>query len=839
MKKTSFTYEGKHALQVAMPVGGIGAGNVSLAGNGALEDFSIRHVPQKSAVPDGWQPAASAFGLVHIRGQQPVTRLLEGPLPVEKIYNFGLNGQGLRRAGYEGMPRFAKSKFEGEFPFGHVHLSDPKLPLAVTLTAFNPYIPLDAKNSGIPCVILEYTFTNRSRRPVEFDFVYNMSSLTTGKTNGWKGEKSQAVPGRGVLFTNDEAANSETFGSSGVWSLGAAPVIKAAWLRGGWFDAMSALWREVDEGRFAANKATVDGQDGRVGGSLLFKGQLKPGASATFPLVFTWYLPNVCWRRGDGNLFDPQDATPYWQPYYAGQWTDAADVAKYVRANYATLRARTLAFKDALFGSTLPREVIDAVSANLGILKSPTALRQKNGNFWGWEGCGVGWGSCDGTCTHVWNYAQVMPHLFPDLERTVREQELLRSMDEHGHVNFRAAIPDGPKRHHYHAAADGQLGGIMKVWREWQISGDNEWLGKMWPAARLSLEFCIGKWDPDRQGALVEPHHNTYDIEFWGPDGMCNTIYLGALSAAALMADATGADADAAEYRRLAAACAKFLDAELFNGEYYYQQVQYKNLRDKSFVEKINTTANDEVTRLLKKEGPKYQYGTGCLSDGVIGAWMALLYGIETPVNRANVRKTLSAIYKHNFRRDLSGHANLQRPGYAIGHEAGLLLCSWPRGGKPTLPFVYSDEVWTGIEYQVAVHLILEGKVREGLELVKTVRGRYDGTARNPYDEYECGSYYARAMASYALLPALSGYRYSAVSKTLWFGPQLPTRPFKVFFSAASGYGTIALTKTTLTVTVLEGALPVNELQLTVGGKTKTLAVNGSAKVGRPLVVKV
>ncbi len=157
------------------------------------------------------------------------------------------------------------------------------------------------------------------------------------------------------------------------------------------------------------------------------------------------------------------------------------------------------------------------------------------------------------------------------------------------------------------------------------------------------------------------------------------------------------------------------------------------------------------MQQLLKREGPKYQYGAGCLSDGVIGAWMAGLYGIDTPLPQKNVKSTLQAIFRNNFKTDLSQHANAQRPGYAMGHEPGLLLCSWPRGGKPTLPFVYSDEVWTGIEYQVASHLIREGYVDEGLTIVKALRSRYDGRTRNPWNEYECGNYYARAMSSLCL----------------------------------------------------------------------------------------
>jgi uncharacterized protein (DUF608 family) len=398
-------------------------------------------------------------------------------------------------------------------------------------------------------------------------------------------------------------------------------------------------------------------------------------------------------------------------------------------------------------------------------------------------------------------------------------------MDENGHVTFRSALPEGPVTHDFHAASDGQLGGIMKVFRDWQISGDMDWLRKMYPLAKRSLDYCIRTWDPDHQGGLFEPHHNTYDIEFWGPDGMCTSIYLGALSAFAQMATALGQTQDAAFYGDLAQRCARFMEQQLFNGEYFQQKVQYLGLRNTSFATMVAQVDDhsSEMQRLLKREGPKYQYGNGCLSDGVIGAGMARIYGIDTPLARENVRKTLQAIFRHNFKTDLSLHANAQRPGYAMGHEPGLLLCTWPLAGKPTLPFVYSDEVWTGIEYQVASHLIAEGFVNEGLSIVKALRSRYDGRIRNPWNEYECGNYYARAMASYALLGVLAGFRYSAVQRTLWFGPQLTIRPFKTFFSTASGFGTIELDRRSLRLQLLEGVLPLEKLVLTDGTQTQTL----------------
>ncbi len=826
------SYSGENATQVAMPLGGIGAGSICLNGYGGLQDFALRTRPETTALPEGFTSASpeAAFAVLHIKGDTTVTKLIEGPFPVFKIFDQGLQGQGLRRGGFEGFPRFAKCTFKGEYPFGEAHLTDPAVPLEVKLLGWNPFIPLDEKNSGIPCVVLEYSLHNTSARPVEYEFSYHLSHLAPGCKPDQAASLNTVIPGKGVFLHNAEEPHAESFGGATLTVIGEAPRIKGMWRRSpGWeFDSLSALWREVATGAFTSNDGSnsVD-TAGRNGASILLAGRLAPGESRTYPILITWHFPN-CYLHDGGTGATPQfngpvgcrtmadQAAPLWRPFYATVWDDAREVALSMETAYASLRERTMKFKDALFASTLPPYVLDAVSANLAILKSPTVLREANGNLWGWEGCFPDSGCCHGSCTHVWNYAQAFPHLYPRLERTLRELELVRSMDERGHVNFRGAIPDGPVGHNGPAAADGQLGGIMKVYRDWQIAGDTDWMKKMYPLVKRSLDYCIRTWDPDHQGALFEPHHNTYDIEFWGADGMCTSIYLGALSAMASMAAVAGNPADETFYADLAKRSAHFMDEQLFNGDYYQQKIQYQGLRDTSFAATV-TQVNDqssEMQQLLKREGPKYQYGSGCLSDGVIGAWMASTYGIETPLAREHVRSSLQAIFTHNFKTDLSEHANAQRPGYAMGREPGLLLCSWPRGGKPTLPFVYSDEVWTGIEYQVASHLIQEGFVTEGLTLVKAMRSRYDGKTRNPWNEYECGNYYARAMASYSLLAALAGFRYSAVEKTFWLAPKLQVRPFNCFFSTASAYGSIELGQKSLRVRVIEGELEIEKLVL-------------------------
>ena len=832
------SFSGDTATQIAMPLGGLGAGCICLNGYGGLQDFSICNHPGTTALPEGYASSKAAFAILHIKGASPVTKLVEGPFPVLKIYDQGLQGEGYRRGGFEGFPRFGKCVFKGEYPFGEAKLSDSAVPLEITLTGWNPFIPLDDKNSGIPCVILEYTLHNNSAQTVEYEFSYHLAHLASGCNGEEAGSRNAVLPGRGVFLYNLEKPHAEGYGSACLIVIGHKPRIKGMWLRSpGWeFDSLSALWREVSTGNFTANEGSneIDTR-GRNGGSLLLEGSLAPGESRTYPILITWHFPNCYLQAGGVGVPEaqgaagcrafPEEKPALWRPYYASQWNDAREIALYIEEHYASLRARTVAFKEALFSSTLPVQVLDAVSANLAILKSPTVLRMESGDLWGWEGCFPDAGCCHGSCTHVWNYAQAFAHLFPQLERTLRKLELEYSMEENGHVTFRSALPEGPVKHDFHAASDGQLGGIMKVFRDWQISGDLDWLRKMYPLAKRSLDYCIRTWDPDHRGGLFEPHHNTYDIEFWGPDGMCTSIYLGALSALAEMARAVGQPGDAVFYGELAQRCARFMEEELFNGEYFQQKVQYQGLRNTSFATRVAQVdeRSSEMQQLLKREGPKYQYGNGCLSDGVIGAWMARIYGIETPLANENVRKTLQAIYKHNFKTDLSQHANAQRPGYAMGHEPGLLLCTWPQGGKPTLPFVYSDEVWTGIEYQVASHLIAEGFVKEGLTIVKALRSRYDGRIRNPWNEYECGNYYARAMASYALLGAIAGFRYSAVQRTLWFGPRLNIRPFKTFFSTASGFGAIVLEAKALRIELIEGELTLERLVLTEGAQTRTM----------------
>jgi len=796
-RRYNAAYRGERLNRVAFPMGGLGAGMICLEGTGALSHVSLRNKPEVYSEP-------CTFAAVCVKGKPNVARVLEGPVPGWKL--FGSPGTGNGAAGTAfGLPRCTGAAFRTRFPFATVSLSDRKLPLQVEVTGWSPFEPGDADNSSLPAAAIEYRFTNGTGEALEAVFSFNAKNFMAGGS-----QAVRAAPGGFILQGEGPKERPWERGAFCASVVDPAAKVNCAWFRGGWWDALTIAWKDIQDGACFDRPPVTEGGPS-PGATIFVPFKLGPGESKTIVLELSWYV-------GDTNLRVGKDAGPEsavtgsHRPWYAGRFADIEAVAKYWRERYDELRGKSQRFSDCFYDSTLPPEVIEAVAANLTILKSPTVLRQTDGRLWCWEGCGDNSGCCHGSCTHVWNYAQAVPHLFPALERTLRETEFGPSQSDAGHQTFRSALPIRPVVHDFHAAADGQLGGIMKVFREWRVSGDTEWLRKLWKKVKESLDYCIETWDPGRKGVVEEPHHNTYDIEFWGPDGMCTSFYLGALAAAVAMGKALGENV--AEYASLLEKGTRYTEKDLFDGEYFIQKIEWKNLRAKNPVE-VKSMVGDyspEARALLEKEGPKYQYGTGCLADGVLGSWLAAVCGVGQILDREKVKSHLKAVHKYNLKPDLSEHANPQRPSYACGAEGGLLICTWPKGGELSLPFVYSNEVWTGIEYQVASHLMLLGMVEEGLEIVRACRDRYDGRIRNPFNEYECGHWYARAMSSYGLLQGLAGAHYDAVDKVLYLEPSI-RGDFRSFFSAAGGYGTVGVKDGKPFFEARSGAVEVRELK--------------------------
>ncbi len=806
-------YTGDYLSRVAFPMGGMGAGMICMEGTGTLSHVSLRNRPEVYNEP-------YIYSAVCIKGKKGnVARVLEGPLPGWKLFGIPGSGNGLGGRTY-GLPRFGKASFKARFPFGMVQLSDDQMPLDVTITGWSPFTPGDPDNSSLPVAALEFHFVNRTWKTVEAVYSFNAKNFMEagGKPYIHKAD-------RGFIF-GQEPSKDKPWEKGDFYARVTDPEAKVncAWFRGGWFDSNTMAWENVKQGK-AFDRPSVSEGGQAPGASIYVPFRLTANQEKTIVLQLSWYVPQTNMRIGEdaknnnkkqqeiascegGKCKIPQ----HYKPWYSSKFEDIYDVMEYWDHHYQGLRDRSRLFRECFYDSTLPAEVIEAVAANLTILKAPTVLRQHDGRLWCFEGCCDSRGCCHGSCTHVWNYAQAMPHLFPSLERTLRETEYFVSQDERGHQAFRTALPIRPTTHNFHAASDGQLGGIMKVHREWRISGDNDWLKKIWPKVKQSMDYCSQTWDPKSKGILEEPHHNTYDIEFWGPEPMCTSFYLGALKAACKMGEALGEDVS--KYQELLEKGQAFVNEQLWNGAYFYQKIQWEGLKapNPTKVQSFHGGYSPEALELLKKEGPKYQYGKGCLSDGVLGVWIAEVCGVGPVLNQEKVAGHLESIHKYNLKHDLSDHVNPQRPTFAADRDGGLLLCTWPKGGKLSLPFVYSNEVWTGIEYQVAAHLIMKGMVEKGLDIVRTARERYDGVIRNPFNEYECGHWYARAMSSYALLQALSGARYDAVEKTLYLEPQIKG-DFRSFLSTATGFGTVGVKGGKPFVDVVHGKIDLEKIE--------------------------
>ncbi len=801
-------YAGDQLDQVAFPMGGIGAGMICLGGTGALTHVSVRDRPVLHNEP-------GIFAAISLGGLGKQARVVEGPVPRWKLYNRSHAASGEGPMGI-GLPRYARASFRPHFPFGRVELDDPAIPLSARITGWSPFEPGDPDNSSLPVAGLEYTFTHNGHEEVDAVFSFNVRNFLPAVTEQWN---PAPVPARSARRTADGfvlyGAAWPSAGQEEAWfSVGCddpEAKVNLAWFRGSFFDAQTIAWRDIEQGAAYERAAPSEGK-APTGATLFVPFHLVPGASRTVRLRLAWYAPRTRLREIAPAPSGPAAPSDHHRPWYAGRFPDVDQLATYWSDNYFELRRRAERFSSAFFDTTLPPEAVEAAAANLCILKSPTLLRQADGRLWGWEGCDESNAQGPGSCTHVWNYAQAMAHLFPSLERTLRQTEFGEGQDGRGHQNFRVALPIQATEHGFHAAADGQLGGILKVHRDWRICGDTDWLRGLWPRVRSSLDYCISTWDPARKGLPEEPQHNTYDILFWGPNGMISSLYAAALKAAADMGTALGEDVKG--YRELHRLAVARTESELFNGEYFQQRVEWKDLRAKVALDGpfYGESYSAEAAALLEREGPQYQYGPGCLSDGVIGSWMALVCGVGPVLDPEKVRSHLGAVHRHNFKSDLTTHANPQRGTYANGSEGGLLLCSWPRGGMPSLPFVYAHEVWTGIEYQAASHMIMMGLVGEGIEVVRACRARYDGRVRNPFDEYEWGHWYARAMASYALLQALSGARFDAVDGILHLEPAVPG-DFRGFLSTATGYGTVGVSDGKPFISVTAGKIAVKEIR--------------------------
>ena len=812
-------YVGQYTKEISFPLGGIGTGSIGLGGDGRLIDWEIFNKPSKGSI-NGY----THFAIRAIQGDKITAAVLNGDIQKEfigqyKKSNFTGYGFGPSNQKMCGFPHFKNVEFNGEFPLALLDFKDDKFPANVNMTAFNPFIPLDAKNSSIPAAFFEFEVENITSENVEYQIALSVANPYKDSIN--KADINNRV--KTLTLLNNGAGRDEIeYGDLTLATDCDTAYTQTYWYRGGWQDSIVSFWNEFSNEKHI-NERIYDDQGRYDTGTLIAEIKLCPKEKKKVKFILSWNVPN---NYNYWNECKNDDGThKTWKNYYATVFENSVQTAVYSLENWDYLYNRTLNFKKALHETTMPKEVIDAASSNLSVLKSPTVLRLEDGSFYGWEGVHELEGSCEGTCQHVWNYAYALCFLFPELERSIRDMEFNFSTDENGRMGFRIMLPLGRKMTDFRACVDGQMGAVIKCYREWKISGDNKWLEANWENIKKVLEYAWSEnnedcWDLDKDGVLEGRQHHTLDMELFGPSSWLEGMYLAALKAAAEMADFLGDTQKAQEYREIFDKGYRWTKENLFNGKYFIQKV---DINDKRITDKFDASPkywNDETKQI------KYQIHEGSSIDQMLAQWHADIIGLGEIFDKEQVFDALSEMMKNNYKPTMREFVNPWRI-FSVNDEAGTVICDYPHGTeKPKIPIPYCEETMTGFEYSFAGLLCSRGKIDDGLKVVKAVRDRFDGEKRNPWNEFECGSNYARSMASYALIPILSGFEFDMPHHHIGFNPY-KADDFKCIWSLADAWGNFEVNNNTVKINVCEGEINLKSLSLKFCSKVSYVKIDG------------
>ncbi len=804
---------------IVFPLGGIGTGSVGINGAVELRDFEIFGKPARNT------SFGYTFFALRSESERGVdVRILQGDTVESYMGNHsdsGWRGYGFGPAcdGMSGFPHFEDVELDLSFPIYKARLSDIRATAKATLTAFNPFIPNDEDASSCPSAFFEWEIENTTDCETVYDVILSLQSpYATASVN-----KSFDEGGvRGIFFT-DEGGPRHELGYTDITIATNSPIGSSTtnWYRGAWHDDVTSLWRALTE-RGGLEKREYDTPGKRDTGSLSARITLAPRESGRVRFVISWSTPmeNYPYKRYE----DAQGREIAWKNYYATVFETSRESAAYALAGFDSLYERTRVFCDAVWGSDVPDFVKDAAMSNLAVLKSTTCLRLEGGEFWAWEGVMEKVGSCEGTCQHVWNYAYAMPYIFPRLERSLRQTTMEKALFETGATEFRVHIPYGTEHTLFRPCVDGQMGEVIKCYREWKLSGDSEWLRKYKDKIFSMLEFAWSpenpdKWDLNMDGVLEGRQHHTLDMELFGPSSWLQGMYLLALGCAEEMARYLGEDERADKYGRIRESGVRYTNECLFKNGYFSQSIDIDDVSvPRSFG--ADNYVNEERGEIA------YQIGDGCFIDQVLADFHAHLVGAECVFDKEKKTEALRSLLKHNRFESMRTHTNMWRV-YALNDESGVVMCTYPDGvRKPEIPIPYCDEAMTGFEYALACLMINEGMQDEGESIVKAIRDRYDGKKRNPFSEIECGASYARSMASFALLPTYSGMTYDMTRGYLGFSPINGDGVY--FFAIAGSFGTVDIGERTVTLKVLGDALTLSAFGTDKWDRVTRVSVDGA-----------
>ncbi|MDF7823593.1 GH116 family glycosyl-hydrolase [Pontiellaceae bacterium B12227] len=781
-------YENETLEAILFTVGGIGAGGVQFNGSAEPEIWQIACQTSERRNPE-------AFMAVRVQpeGGQPVVRALQ----TKPVGPFAA---------------MSSLRFTGEYPFASYRFNEPELPVKMELEVFNPFTPMDARSSAIPCVIYTVKATNPSSVSVRVDILAAQKNLV-GYNTGMRGSQETFGQNQNKVLQDGDATllhmTQEGSGQDMVLMTQAPGASgQAAWT------SRESLYDAFSSGGELAGAATSAPSPVKqtLSGALSAPLELAPGESKSVTYVLTWYMP----KEVHGN-------SESWQHrgnMYENWWSDATDVADYLRKNLDDLTARSRRYHRALYDSNLPVWLLDRLSSQLAILKSQTCWWAADGYF----GCYEGAGSCEGNCTHVWHYAQAHARLFPELGRKMREEDFAQ-MAPDGRILMRHSHPNSN-------AADGHLGTLLNAYREHLCSVDNTWLNEQWPHIEKAIDFAMNKWDPNKDGFMSGRQDNTLDGHLFGCTSWMGSMYLTALEAVARMAEIQNDPPLAEALRGIRASGKKLQNERLWNGEYYIQ------------------------TRGKQRSG---DYLDGCSIDQLLGEWWGEQLGIDPNYPLDRRAQAMVSLLKYNFCANFHGMSLTPRQ-FATLDDAGLKILTWPQGPQPVPSTRYADEVMTGFEYGAGVSMIQNGMQREGLMVIKAIYDRYDGRLRtegitlgggaqgytgNPFADDECGKFYSRSLSVWSALLALQGFDYDGPAGRIGFAPRWQPEDHASFFTVAEGYGlfTQELKNQQLNASIdlREGQLRLTEVELALPAGMKPITVkvkSGGQAVGLRFEVK-
>jgi non-lysosomal glucosylceramidase len=818
------TYRGEALRAVTLPLGGIGTGTVALAGDGGLRQWQLAnnvnhdaHVPHSFfAIWAGRRRDLRRNGVVlQSNALYDDADFVPAPAITDHLV------PDASRQLLAELPGVDSLSITAQYPIAEVDYTSSQIPVGVHLEAFSPFIPLNSKDSGLPAILFNFTITNPDETPVQVSLMGTQQNVVgwDGKTPidgvdhpAFGGNLNSLIRLKGIAaleMSNVRLPNDHPSQGSMVLALLHQEGDDFSYTRT--WDSPSRLWQHFlsARGRLTDGGSSVS-PDGRTSNcALATHFTLAPHASRTVTFLLAWHFPNryVTWFQDTEpyRLGIPDRKSRFWLGNQYSNWFNSAlAVAEYVRDHAERLSSQTRLFRDSFFESSLPADLLESVAGPVSTIRTPSCIWKEDGRFHGFEGChgaSTTHGSLDGCCpmdcTHVWNYEMALAKLFPDLEQGMRHTDLIDQISPWGSIPHRTVLPlylprpwtdfiGGPRN----PAMDGELGTVLKTYRELRHGAGQEWFDRMWPQVKKLMAHVMDDYDSG-DGVIRGEQPNTYDISIYGPNTFIGSLYLAALRAAEEMAKRQQEEELAARYRARFELGRENYDRLCWNGEYYVQIVDLA-------------------------EYTEQQFSTGCHMDQLLGQWWAHTLDLGYVLPEEHVRTAVANIFRFNRREGFRRQDQAPRV-YMDERDRGLYICTWPHGGKPEIPTQYSDEVWSGLEYPVAALLLHEGFVDEALTLLADIRHRHDGSRRSPWNEVECGDHYVRPMASWTLLEEATGYQYDATRGTLSFAPRLAGDSLRTFFITGSGWGVFSQDGDRVSLRIDYGSLQLQELRLPAG----------------------